>query len=49
MSHLLEDKLTERATGSLARLFDSVPSKATWVEVDPTTGAPRTSSASEVC
>lgn len=33
MSHFLEDKLTQRATGSMERLFAAVPSQATVVEV----------------
>jgi hypothetical protein len=48
VSHLLEDKLTERASGNLGRLFDSVPSRATLVEVDEDGGAPRAASATEV-
>lgn len=37
-SHLLEEQLTERAAGSLERLFAAVPSTATAVELDPTGG-----------
>ncbi|KAI8469228.1 MAG: hypothetical protein J3K34DRAFT_459478 [Monoraphidium minutum] len=48
VSHLLEAKLTEAAGGNLARLFDSVPSRATLVEVDGESGAPRAAGATEV-
>ncbi|KAF6263311.1 hypothetical protein COO60DRAFT_1635329 [Scenedesmus sp. NREL 46B-D3] len=47
VSHLLEDRLTERAAGSLQRLFDSVPDAASVVEVDEG-GAPRTATTQQV-
>jgi cation transport ATPase len=46
-SHVLEDRLTARARGSLERLLDSVPQRATRVAVDPATGAPEASTAAE--
>jgi len=39
ISHILEDRLTSKAAGSLERLFDTVPQLATLVEVDKVTGA----------
>uniref|UniRef100_A0A383V263 P-type ATPase A domain-containing protein n=1 Tax=Tetradesmus obliquus TaxID=3088 RepID=A0A383V263_TETOB len=47
VSHLLEDRLTERAAGSLQRLFDSVPDTASMVEVDDG-GAPRVATTQQV-
>jgi hypothetical protein len=47
VSHLLEDRLTERAAGSLQRLFDSVPDTASIVEVDEG-GAPRVATTQQV-
>jgi cation transport ATPase len=47
VSHLLEDRLTERAAGSLQRLFDSVPDTASVVEVDEG-GAPRVATTQQV-
>lgn len=45
---MLEDKLTEKAAGSLDRLFASVPTTATAVALDPASGAPLTASAQRV-
>eukprot|EP00878_Enallax_costatus_P011030 GHUV01011520.1.p1 GENE.GHUV01011520.1~~GHUV01011520.1.p1 ORF type:complete len:338 (+),score=57.62 GHUV01011520.1:998-2011(+) len=47
VSHLLEDRLTEKAAGSLQRLFDSVPDAAAVVEVEEN-GAPRVSTTQQV-
>lgn len=47
VSHLLEDRLTEKAAGSLERLFDSVPDTASLVEVDEG-GAPRAATTQQV-
>lgn len=47
VSHLLEDRLTEKAAGSLQRLFDSVPDAAAVVEVEDN-GAPKVSTTQQV-
>lgn len=47
VSHLLEDRLTEKAAGSLQRLFDSVPDSAALVEVEES-GAPRVATTQQV-
>lgn len=44
----MEDKLTEKAQGSLERLFSTVPTQATLVQLDASTGAPLTSSSAVV-
>lgn len=44
---MLEDRLTEKAAGSLERLFATVPSQATLVEVEGS-GRPRAASAKQV-
>jgi hypothetical protein len=48
-SHQLEDRLTEKAAGSLQRLFDSVPDRAVVVEVQQGSNAPQVATSQEVC
>lgn len=48
VSHQLEDRLTEKAAGSLQRLFDSVPDSAVVVEVEAGSGAPKVATSQEV-
>lgn len=47
-SHQLEHRLTEKAAGSLQRLFDSVPDRAVVVEVEPGSNAPKVATSQEV-